>query len=107
MVKAVAVPYVIALILGIIVVAVIGYWFFVVAGGGGGQLSSTTCEAKFLAYCTNLAASNNLGSATSDDFLKTNAGCSSYTGGSDQYIGTASTTDCQRVIGQSTTTIAK
>lgn len=50
--KGIAIPYVIALILGIIVVGVIGYWFFVLGGQGGGAGLETMCRAKAISYCT-------------------------------------------------------
>lgn len=93
--KAVAVPYVIALILGIIVVAVIGYWFFVVAGGGGGQLSQTQCEARFIAFCTQYSAANY---QPSGQTFK-DAGCTSYIG-SDALIGSGGASNCQAVLQQ-------
>jgi hypothetical protein len=35
----VPISYIIALILGVAVVAIIGYWFFVVQGQGGGEMT--------------------------------------------------------------------
>jgi hypothetical protein len=49
--KGVAVPYIIALILGIAVVALVGYWFFVIGGGLPGQAGETQCRAKLSMYC--------------------------------------------------------
>ena len=49
---ALPVPYIVALILGIVVVALLGYWFFVIYGGGGGEATLTFCRGKELAYCT-------------------------------------------------------
>ncbi len=46
------VGYIIAIVLGIIVLAVLGYWLFVTGGGAGGVVSETTCRGKFLNYCT-------------------------------------------------------
>jgi hypothetical protein len=53
--KAVAIPYIIALILGIVVVGVIGYWLFVVGGTGPGQASVTQCNAKKTTWCADWA----------------------------------------------------
>jgi hypothetical protein len=49
--KGIAIPYIIALILGIAVVALIGYWFFVLGGRIPGQATITTCQSKEVAWC--------------------------------------------------------
>lgn len=49
--KAVAVPYIIAVILGIVVVAVIGFWFYLSAGQIGGTTSKAFCDGKRTQYC--------------------------------------------------------
>lgn len=49
--KAVAVPYIIALILGVAVIGLVGYWFVSTGGKFGGQSAITICENKFLQYC--------------------------------------------------------
>lgn len=50
--KAVAIPYVIALILGVGIIALVGFWFASSGGKFSGQSSSTYCENKALEYCT-------------------------------------------------------
>jgi len=47
----VPVPYIIALLLGIIVIALIAYWIFVLGGDFGGIIVEKGCESKKLAYC--------------------------------------------------------
>ena len=49
--KGVAIPYIIALIIGFVVFGVIGYWFFSLAGRGGGVATTVGCDAKILSYC--------------------------------------------------------
>ena len=49
--KAVAIPYVIALTLGIVVIGSIGYWLFSQAGKTTTQGSSAGCQAKIFSYC--------------------------------------------------------
>ena len=49
--KAVAVPYIIALILGVALIGLVGYWFATTGGKFGGQSVKTVCENKFLQYC--------------------------------------------------------
>ncbi len=48
---AVPVPYIIALLLGIAVVAVLGYWFFVLGGQIGGEVTLQNCKSKATIYC--------------------------------------------------------
>lgn len=50
--KGIAVPYIIALILGIVVVGVIGYWFFTTTGAGSGSAVVQQCNAKKTQYCS-------------------------------------------------------
>ena len=49
--RAVAVPYVIALLLGVAVIGLVGYWFATSGGKFGGQSAKTICDNKFLQYC--------------------------------------------------------
>jgi len=46
------IAYIIALILGIAVVAVLGYWFFIVQKGGGNEMSIAECRTKAVEYCS-------------------------------------------------------
>lgn len=56
--KGIAVPYIIALILGIAVIAILGYWFFVLGGKIGGVGVTTECQAKEASYCQAWSAVN-------------------------------------------------
>lgn len=47
----VPISYIIALILGVAVVAIIGYWFFVVQGQGGGEMTLDRCRSSAYTYC--------------------------------------------------------
>lgn len=49
--KAVAIPYVIALVLGVIIIGVIGYWFVSQGGKTVGVGSKAECDAKQSQYC--------------------------------------------------------
>jgi len=53
---AVPIAYIIALLLGIAVLAVIGYWFFIGAGQLGGEITITQCRAKAQNYCNSWKA---------------------------------------------------
>jgi hypothetical protein len=43
--------YIIALVLGIAVVAILGYWFFVMQGSGGAQMTASQCQTMAYTYC--------------------------------------------------------
>ena len=49
--KGVAIPYIISLILGIVVVALLGYWFFVLGPGISQNASLINCQSKLTNYC--------------------------------------------------------
>lgn len=65
--KGIAVPYIIALILGIVVVALLGYWFFVLGGQFGGRASLTECQGKLNLYCNMYATQGSLTQDFTDD----------------------------------------
>ena len=91
--RAVAVPYIIALILGVAVIGLVGYWFASSGGKFGGQSAKTICDNKFLQWCITTGGSlatfltsnqecNNLGSyQTCDHILGKSAGSTSSSGG--------------------------
>lgn len=54
--KGIAVPYIIALILGIAVLGLLGYWFFVLGGRIPTTALETACREKQSVYCTRWAA---------------------------------------------------
>jgi hypothetical protein len=54
--KGIAVPYIIAIILGVLVIGIIGYWFFVLYGGGVGKSSEAVCNSKKQTFCSAWAA---------------------------------------------------
>lgn len=49
---ALPVPHIIAILLGIIVVALLGYWFYTTGGSFSGIASEAACRGKLLQYCT-------------------------------------------------------
>lgn len=49
--KAVAVPYVISLILGIIIIGIVGYFLIPSGGKLSGQSQSTECQTQRLIFC--------------------------------------------------------
>jgi len=52
------VPHIIAIVLGIIVLALLGYWFFTTGGTFSGTASEAECRGKFLQYCISWSAVN-------------------------------------------------
>ena len=56
--KGIAVPYIIALILGIVVVALIGYWFFAIGSVIPGQQTISNCNIKMQQFCTEWSRTN-------------------------------------------------
>mgnify|MGYP001579780828 CR=1 FL=1 len=49
--KAVAIPYVIALIFGVIVISILAYWIINQSGKTSAAGSSAECQAKAFSYC--------------------------------------------------------
>ena len=54
--KAIAVPYIIAVLLGVAVIGLIGYWLFVSGGQFGNTAASETCRTDFLQACQKWAS---------------------------------------------------
>lgn len=50
--------YIVGLILGIAVIAVIGYWFFFLSGKGRLQTDIGFCKAKYIEYCLEWSRNN-------------------------------------------------
>ncbi len=48
---AIPVPYIIALILGVVVIALLGYWFVSSAGKGSSIGSEAECAARKVEFC--------------------------------------------------------
>ncbi len=104
--KGIAVPYIIALILGIVVVALLGYWFFILGGTFTGRASITECQTKLSTYCAAFAASG-YDTAAFDPFTSSTCPasgtvdapecCSHY---SSLMTGASWTATCTNLIGQ-------
>ncbi len=48
---ALPIPYIIAIMIGIVVIAVLVYWLISSSGSGGAVISSGECKARMLSYC--------------------------------------------------------
>ncbi len=48
---AIPIPYIIAIIFGIVVIAIIGYWFFTTAGDIGSASQQADCETALFEFC--------------------------------------------------------
>ena len=76
------IPYIIALLLGIAVVAILGYWFFVLSGLWGGEATLQTCRTNAHTYCagwqTVAYATDTYGVPTVGWFSDNYPACDSY-----------------------------
>jgi len=54
---ALPVPYIVALIIAILVIAVLIYYFLIIAPGPGNELDVQKCNARAVTYCASWAAS--------------------------------------------------
>lgn len=104
----VPIAYIIALLLGIAVVAILGYWFFVMGGQFGGGTTLEACKTKAYTYCANWQTKGyaydgngkpdlsgpNTGKEFGEAFPEclSNAGTLGFNGGDD--VG-----NCQRIVG--------
>ncbi len=52
--KGVAVPYIIAILLGVAVIGLVGYWFFLTGGKLGTTSSEANCQSDLLTFCNNI-----------------------------------------------------
>jgi hypothetical protein len=100
--KGIAVPYIIALILGIVVVALLGYWFFVLGGTFTGKASITECQTKLSTYCASFSAAGYEGF---EDFTEAcPAGSDVYAPECCSYVGTLQSgtweQTCRSLLGQ-------
>ena len=80
---AVPIPYIIALLLGIAVVAILGYWFFVLGGTIGGEITLERCRTRAHTYCatwqaTGYATYENKPATLRGWFSDTYPACESY-----------------------------
>lgn len=75
--KGVAVPYIIAIVLGIVVIGLVGYWLFISGGRFGTTSTQTDCNGKLLSWCTKRLTDANL--AWSDDSCNTVLGITGAT----------------------------
>lgn len=51
MIKAIAVPYIIAILLGVAVIGLVGYWLFFSGGKFSGESLSLECNNQKLIFC--------------------------------------------------------
>jgi len=72
--KAVAVPYVIALILGVAVIALIGVWFIMSGGKFGKSSTEIECKSAISIYCSKLVSGLSNPLTSSDQTKCTNTG---------------------------------
>ena len=73
---AVSMPYIVAAVLGVLIIGIIGYWFFTSTGIFGGAIIETACKAKLVTCCANDK------STTVDSCFDTNNECRNTIAGS-------------------------
>ena len=83
MMKAVAIPYIIAILLGVGVIGLIGYWLFVSGGQFGGSAGTQQCRDAQLQYCNQRLTSSTLDWATFKTRTTVPTGCNAPSGTSD------------------------
>lgn len=95
--KGIAVPYIIALILGIAVVGLIGYWFFFLSKG----VPEEACKTRLRSYCTEWSGTgyDSAVKPGGQDFDAWAPGCAQY-----DWAGTVDQAYCETVLGVITTT---
>jgi len=49
-------PYIVALVLGVIVIALVAYWLFFSGGSFGNMIQENACKAKKMLYCNDWKA---------------------------------------------------
>lgn len=88
---AIPVPYIIALILGIVVVGILGYGFFVLGWKIPGIATTWSCNADKFRYCNEWAQTNYV--ASPGDWDSYAPGCS------DIGVGAPTPSDCRALMG--------
>ncbi len=76
--KGVAVSYIIAIVLGIVILALLGFWFNKEGTLFGSIADQETCKAKLIAYCTSWSTSgydDNKKPGENEDFYAIHKDC--------------------------------
>ncbi len=92
--KAVAVPYIIAILLGVAVIGLIGYWLFVSGGKFGETAAEQQCRSDFLQACQSWASGGYLTNLPNNNGVFKNEGgntCLKQVTGSEIVFGDSST----------------
>ena len=94
--KAIAVPYIIAIILAVIVLAIVAYWFLTTAQRGGGTFDEAFCRGKLSQYCAIWSGCNYGPACKPGDFYNEFAkGCDVYSA----TLGNPTADLCRQIIG--------
>jgi hypothetical protein len=102
---ALPVPYIVALIIAIIVIAVLVYWFFILSGQGGSEATFRLCQGKLFTYCSQWAVCNYLEcqptkNGQAADFYEINPECTPFKGVANKLPSAVTNTACKSVLGQ-------
>lgn len=106
---ALPVPYIVALIIAIIVIAVLIYWFLVLGGKGTDQATFRLCQGKVFTYCSQWAGCNYQDSCqpkdktgNGADFFDLNPDCVPFRGSPNGLPSAINPTQCKAFFGQQT-----
>ena len=95
---AVPIPYLIAIILGVVVIALLGYWFFVTGGSLSASITKGECDNKLMIYCIEWSSNNYVEVPDFGDWSTYASGCQTH-----HPNDLTLKTKCQTLLGQPTT----
>lgn len=103
---ALPVPYIVALIIAILVIAILVYWFFVLSGQGGSEATFRLCQGKLFTYCSQWSTCGYLDcqptkSGQAADFYEINPDCLPFKGQPTRLPSSVNGPTCKTVLGQS------
>jgi len=103
---ALPVPYIVALIIAILVIAVLVYWFFVLSGQGGNEATFRLCQGKMFTYCSQWSGCNYQDTCQPKDksgntgFYDLNPDCQTFAGQANKLPAAVTPTQCKAALGQ-------
>ena len=104
---ALPVPYIVALIIAILVIAILVYWFFVLSGQGGSEATFRLCQGKLFTYCSQWSVCGYTDTCQPSKsgqpalFYDINPDCLPFKGQPGKLPSDVSKPSCQSILGQS------
>lgn len=105
---ALPVPYIVALVIAIIVIAVLVYWFVVLRGQGTSAVTLALCQGKLVNYCSQWSRCNYETSCQPSSkgnpvsFYEFASECSQFAGQPDGLPASITDRECKQTLGQRT-----